>query len=67
MCSKPAFSQQVLTTYQTTFCDKPLPHTYGQMSRFQVDAIADDHDAVEGQPRFRAIPGDELVDGILIW
>lgn len=28
MCSKPAFWQQVLTTYQTTFCDKPLPHTF---------------------------------------
>src|ERR1019366_6560323 len=28
MCSKPALSQQVLTTYQTTFCEIPLPHTF---------------------------------------
>ncbi len=28
MCSKPAFSQQVLTTYQTTFREMPLPHTF---------------------------------------
>ena len=28
MCSKPALAQQVLTTYQTTFCERPLPHTF---------------------------------------
>jgi len=28
MCSRPAFWQHVLTTYQTTFCDNPLPHTF---------------------------------------
>jgi hypothetical protein len=38
----------------------------GQMSRFQVHAIAHHHDAVEGQPRLGAIPGDELVDGVLV-
>ena len=27
MCSKPAFLQHVLTTYQTTFCEIPRPHT----------------------------------------
>ena len=32
----------------------------GQMSRFQVHAIAHDDDAVEGQPRLGAVPGDEL-------
>ena len=36
----------------------------GQMPRFQVHAVAHDHDAVEGQARLGAIPGDELVDGI---
>ena len=36
------------------------------MPRFQVHAIAHDDDAVEGQPRLRAVPGDELVDGVLI-
>ena len=25
MCSKPALSQQVLTTYHTTFCEMPFP------------------------------------------
>ena len=38
----------------------------GQMPRFQVYAIAHDDDAVEGQPRFGAVPGDELIDGVLV-
>src|SRR5713101_6284968 len=38
----------------------------GQMPRFQVHAIAYDDDAVEGQPRLGAVPGDELVDGVLV-
>jgi hypothetical protein len=28
MCSNPALSQHVLTTYHTTFCEMPLPHTF---------------------------------------
>jgi len=36
------------------------------MPRFQVHAIAHDDDAVEGQPRLGAVPGDELVDGVLV-
>src|SRR6266496_689916 len=28
MHSRPIFSQQVLTTYQTTFCEMPFPHTF---------------------------------------
>ena len=28
LCSKPALSQQVLTTYHTTFCEMPFPHTF---------------------------------------
>lgn len=27
ICSKPVFWQQLLTTYHTTFCEMPLPHT----------------------------------------
>ena len=27
MCCSPAFSQHVFTTYQTTFCEIPLPQT----------------------------------------
>ena len=38
----------------------------GQMPRFQVYAIAHHHDPVESQPWLGAIPGDELIDGILI-
>src|SRR5713226_300694 len=36
------------------------------MPRFQVHAVADDDDAVEGQPRLGAVPGDELVDGVFV-
>ena len=28
MCSNPALSQQLLTTYHTTFCEMPLPQTF---------------------------------------
>jgi hypothetical protein len=28
MCCSPAFSQQPLTTYQTTFCEMPSPHIF---------------------------------------
>jgi hypothetical protein len=38
----------------------------GQMPRFQVHAIAHDHDAVEGQPRLGAVPGDELINCVLV-
>src|SRR6266581_2919138 len=38
----------------------------GQVPRFQVHAIAHHDDAVEGQPRLGAAPGDELVDGVLV-
>ena len=32
MCSSPAFSQQVLTTYQTTFWEMPRPHTFPRLA-----------------------------------
>src|SRR4029077_16434190 len=32
MCSNPAFSQQVRTTYQTTFCEIPSPHTFPSLA-----------------------------------
>jgi len=38
----------------------------GRMPRFQVHAIAHHDDAVEGQSRLGAVPGDELVDGVLV-
>jgi len=28
MCSKPALPQQDRTTYHTTFCEMPAPHTF---------------------------------------
>ena len=34
--------------------------------RFQVHAVANDHDAVESQSRLGAVPGDELVDGVFV-
>ena len=37
-----------------------------QLPRFQVHAIAYDDDAIEGQSGFGAVPGDELVDGVLV-
>jgi hypothetical protein len=36
----------------------------GQMARFQIQAIAQNDDRVEGQPRLGTVPGDELVDGV---
>ena len=38
----------------------------GQMARFQIQAIAHDHDAIKGQPRLGAIPVDELLDGVAV-
>ena len=38
----------------------------GQTSSFQVHAVANDYDAVERQAGFRAVPGDELIDGVLV-
>jgi hypothetical protein len=50
---------------QTTHsCKLLVDGVGGQMPRFQVHAIAHDHDAVKGQAWLGAVPGDELVDGI---
>jgi hypothetical protein len=38
----------------------------GQTAGFQVHTVTHDLDAIERQARFRAVPGDELVDGVLI-
>ena len=51
---------------QATHGCKLVDGVGGQMPRFQVHAIAHHDDAVEGQPRFGAVPGDELVDGVLV-
>jgi hypothetical protein len=37
-----------------------------QTAPFQVHAVAHDYDAIEGQSRLGAVPGDELVDGVLV-
>ena len=47
-------------------CELLVDGIRGQTPRFEVHAIAHDHNAVEGQPRLGAIPGDELVDGVLV-
>ena len=36
------------------------------MTGFEMRAIAQDHDPVEGQARFRAVPVNELIDGVTI-
>jgi hypothetical protein len=69
------FRQRKAAAKMHTLLDLHGKHSYvhprhqngvgSQMPRFQVHAIAHDHDAVEGQPRLRTIPGDELVDCIL--
>jgi len=38
-----------------------------QLPRFQVHSIAHDDDTVEGQSGFRTEPGNELVDGVLVY
>jgi hypothetical protein len=37
-----------------------------QAPEFQVHTVTNDDDAVESQARLRAIPGDELIDGVLV-
>ena len=37
-----------------------------QTAPFQVHAVSNDYDAIEGQSGFGAVPGDELVDSILV-
>lgn len=52
---------------QTTHgCQLLVDGVGSQMPRLQVHAIAHDDDAVEGQPRLGTVPGDELVDGVLV-
>ena len=36
------------------------------MAGFQVHPVANDHDPVECEAGFRAVPGDELIDGVLV-
>jgi hypothetical protein len=38
----------------------------GEMPRFQVHAIAHDNDAIERQTGLGTVPGDELIDGVLV-
>src|SRR5271154_2431270 len=38
----------------------------GELTGFEMRAIPQDHDPVEGQARFRTIPVNELIDGVTI-
>jgi len=38
----------------------------GQMPRFQVHAVAHDYNPVQCEARLRAVPGNELIDGVFI-
>jgi hypothetical protein len=52
---------------QTTHgCKLLVDGVGGQMPRFQIHAITHDDDAAESQPRLGAVPGDELVDDVLV-
>ena len=55
-----------LVSQSTHGCKLLIDRIGGQMPRFQVHAIAHHHNAVEGQPRLGAVPGDELVDRVLV-
>ena len=35
---------------------------FAAMPGFEVQSVADHHDAIEGEARFRALPSDELID-----
>jgi len=37
-----------------------------ELTGFEMRAIAQDHDPVKGQARFRAVPVNELIDGVTI-
>jgi hypothetical protein len=38
----------------------------GESTGFEMRTIAQDHDPIEGQARFRTIPVNELIDGVTI-
>jgi hypothetical protein len=38
----------------------------GELTGFEMRAIAQDDDPVEGQARFRTIPVNELIDGVTV-
>ncbi len=38
----------------------------GELTGFEMRAITQDYDPVEGQARFRALPVNELIDGVTI-
>src|ERR1700681_4668669 len=38
----------------------------GELTGFEMRAISQNHDSVERQARFRTIPFNELIDGVLI-
>ena len=40
--------------------------SWGELTGFEMRAIAQDHNPVEGQARFRTIPVNELIDGVTI-
>src|SRR5450755_2236459 len=47
-------------------CKLLVDRVGGETARFQMHAVANDHDAVESQSRLGAIPSNELIDGVLV-
>src|SRR6266481_1828021 len=47
-------------------CELLVDGVCRQTTGFEVHAVANNHDAIEGQPGLGAVPGDELIDGVLV-
>ncbi len=47
-------------------CELLVDGVCRQAAGFEVHAVVNDDDAVEGQPGLGAVPGDELIDGVLV-
>src|SRR6266849_515297 len=47
-------------------CELLVDGVGGQTTGFEVHAVANDDDAIESQTGLGAVPGDELIDGVLV-
>ena len=47
-------------------CESDVDGSWCQLASLEVDSVAGYHALVEGEARFRAIPTNELVDGMVI-
>jgi hypothetical protein len=47
-------------------CEVLVDRVGRQRTRFQMDTVANYHNAIESQARFRTVPGNELLQGVFI-